>query len=539
MTRLLTGLASVYIALSLLLLSACDSRKSSSSVSDGTYSEADTLVFNQLLDSANACYLSSRPAESLAYAREAAQMAYAMADSMLWADALSCQLACFQRLGIWDSSIVIANRLLDFDLQDGDPALLASDYHSLAAIYYESRDLNKAREFVEQAIAYEVQDPTSGKLPIRYGLACEIYNQLGLYEQAIDYGCKAYQYDSISGNALGIARRLAQQSDVYASMDRLRDAERLCLDAVQILDSLGEKHSLALSCKSMGNILMRAGRREDAGAWLERAVELSLRIGEPRVQADAYLLLSKVYGGGTNPTRELECLQRYTQLHDSLLTADKLRALTEFVVRYDSQRQSIQLQQQSASLHSWRVYVGWLVGILLSLIAVVLVRHYHAVRRERVLARKVEYLEQNIQQHKQQEHTDANSAQSESVLEPQIQEPQRNDKEKEFLRKVDQFIVEQMDKSDLSAESIASRMCISSQKLRRRLQALTGQSASAYITNYRIEFSKSVLLNEPQLNINEVASRCGFEEPGNFSRAFKNKVGMSPKEFRKMAQSGN
>lgn len=488
----------------------------------------DTSLLNILIDSARVCLSKSRYAETLAYAREAVQMSSSIGDTIALADALSYELVPYQKMGLWDSSIVVASKLLALDEAIGDKEMLSYDYNSLACIYYEGKDLEKAREFIDKAIALEKQTDTQDKLSVRYGTACEIFNQMGQHDTALDYAQKALYLDSVAGNALGIARRKAQAADVYTLMNKLTEAELYSLSAYAILDSIGERHSLALTCKTLGNILLRDNRQQEAIIWLEKAIAFGKEIGELRLQTDAYQSLSQAYST-VDPQRELACLKQYTLLHDSLVNADKMRALTEFVVRYDSQSKDIRLQQQSEALSSWRGYVGWLVALVVALVALVAGWQIVARRREQRLAEQVLQLERNIEELKQQFLERANKTQPETDNEAN----KLTAEDHQFLAKVNQYILEQMDKADLSVESIASRLCITSQQLRRKLTALTGQSGAAYITNFRLEFAKNLLLQDLQLSINEVALRCGFEESGNFSRAFKNKVGLSPLQFRK------
>lgn len=60
----------------------------------------------------------------------------------------------------------------------------------------------------------------------------------------------------------------------------------------------------------------------------------------------------------------------------------------------------------------------------------------------------------------------------------------------------------------------------------------TGMTFSEYLLMLRMEESKR-LLKDPVIKIYEVSSMVGYENAHNFSRAFKNYFGISPKEFRK------
>jgi AraC-like DNA-binding protein len=59
----------------------------------------------------------------------------------------------------------------------------------------------------------------------------------------------------------------------------------------------------------------------------------------------------------------------------------------------------------------------------------------------------------------------------------------------------------------------------------------TGQCFMDYLTDKRIDRAKT-LLKDPSLNIGEVASMCGYDDPGYFTRRFRKKTGMTPKAWR-------
>ena len=64
------------------------------------------------------------------------------------------------------------------------------------------------------------------------------------------------------------------------------------------------------------------------------------------------------------------------------------------------------------------------------------------------------------------------------------------------------------------------------------LKKETGRNTQEYIHDYIIEKAKTALLNSND-PVSQIAYDLGFEYPQHFSKVFKNKTGMSPKEFRK------
>lgn len=82
-----------------------------------------------------------------------------------------------------------------------------------------------------------------------------------------------------------------------------------------------------------------------------------------------------------------------------------------------------------------------------------------------------------------------------------------------------------------TVQFIAKKLNISPNYLSRLLKTLTGQTTQQHIHDKLIEKAKEKL-STTDLSISEIAYELGFEHLQSFSKLFKNKVEMSPLEFR-------
>ncbi len=105
-----------------------------------------------------------------------------------------------------------------------------------------------------------------------------------------------------------------------------------------------------------------------------------------------------------------------------------------------------------------------------------------------------------------------------------------NDAEITWLKKVTELIMEHLGDADFSVEKLSRLLATSRPVLFRKFKAVSGEAPQQYIQKIRLR--KSVeLLKQGQLNINEIAYECGFNDPKYFSTVFKAQFGKTPSEY--------
>lgn len=82
-----------------------------------------------------------------------------------------------------------------------------------------------------------------------------------------------------------------------------------------------------------------------------------------------------------------------------------------------------------------------------------------------------------------------------------------------------------------TVQYLANQLNVSPKYLSRLLKSLTGQNTQQHIHEKLIDKAKEKL-STTALTVNEIAYELGFEHPQSFSKLFKIKTSLSPKEFR-------
>lgn len=101
-----------------------------------------------------------------------------------------------------------------------------------------------------------------------------------------------------------------------------------------------------------------------------------------------------------------------------------------------------------------------------------------------------------------------------------------------FLNEVKLYIMENMDKEDLTVDDIASRMCMSRTTFYNKWELLTGEAPKYLISRIRMEKARE-LLESGKFSVTMVAEMVGMRNMKNFRGRYKEYFGKTPKEFMK------
>lgn len=116
----------------------------------------------------------------------------------------------------------------------------------------------------------------------------------------------------------------------------------------------------------------------------------------------------------------------------------------------------------------------------------------------------------------------------EIAVEPSIKQPTMDE---QFLEKAKSIIDQHLGQSAFDVEAFADKMNMSSVQLRRKLKALTNETVTEFVRNYRLDIAAEMLQNK-QGTVSEIAFRVGFESLPYFSKVFLEKFGKTASEWK-------
>ena len=113
---------------------------------------------------------------------------------------------------------------------------------------------------------------------------------------------------------------------------------------------------------------------------------------------------------------------------------------------------------------------------------------------------------------------------------PSVEEQEKTPDD-EFAEKAKAFVQGNLTNSELSVEDLASAMGVSNSLLYLKCKKVLGMPPKKFLMEERLNMAKQ-LIQDPNINVTEVAYRCGFSDPKYFSKCFKKATGVNPSEYK-------
>lgn len=100
-----------------------------------------------------------------------------------------------------------------------------------------------------------------------------------------------------------------------------------------------------------------------------------------------------------------------------------------------------------------------------------------------------------------------------------------------LMGKIMKVVNEHLDDPALNVEMLASEVGLSRVHVHRKLKELTNLSTRDFIKNIRLQQAATLLAQDHKLTVSEIAYATGYINLSHFSSSFREKYGMSPKEY--------
>lgn len=419
----------------------------------------------------------------------------------------------------------LAVRMRTEALEDGDSLSIAMSGRVRAQMFYKLSQPTRAMHELLPAGSY-ISDPyRSGSdfgtaTSIRewiWIIARELGDTAAMNSSGIDYARMVERNREINRwtdttghypvTALAFRAQKAFTSGDISTAEALLDSASL-----QIRPSLPARayeHLYAVRCD------VRAFGHDWTGALADADTLLSTHRDFPWFYLKDLLLKAELLNRSGRHQESADMYSEYVVFHDSLSNKLTDRRLHDLTVLY---RTEIDREQKRAE--GFRMFA--LAAVILILLLISIAALLHAAREKKRNRRLVERLK---------EYDRASKA---------IHPVEQVDKDDELsaIGALDRYMYDERPYTNpaLSRKELAEAAGLSQDALGVLVKNEKGVSVRVYINSFRLEEARKVLGSKSNEGIAELASRLGFGTARTLQRAFKDRYGMSPSQYRDVSR---
>lgn len=106
-----------------------------------------------------------------------------------------------------------------------------------------------------------------------------------------------------------------------------------------------------------------------------------------------------------------------------------------------------------------------------------------------------------------------------------------------FMTNAYQVVMHHMEDDTFDVSAFCHHMAVSRTQLHRYVKREMNMSTTGFVRYVRITEAQK-MLRENDLSISEIGYACGFRHIPTFNRAFRDRVGMTPSQYRQMHGKG-
>ena len=232
-----------------------------------------------------------------------------------------------------------------------------------------------------------------------------------------------------------------------------------------------------------------------------------------------------------NPDEAKEELDRFNYLKDSIYTHESAEQLARYNAEFGNDW--LQLENHSQRMQKLQA-VGLAVVIALIAIGVWFVMRRRN-RRQKTLNEQLRDSLQQLNEQYRQLNIQYDHALQTTTAKAESKDGEEDDNvsaaDREFLEKTINIVNQLISDGGVDATSVAARLNMSLFQFRQRLSKVTEETPQTFIQMIRMKRARHLLDNHPELNINEIAVLCAYNDTPNFTRAFKKVFGLTPTQY--------
>lgn len=326
-------------------------------------------------------YMNNNNRKAIIYFEKAKGLARQLNRKLDLASNLYSIAYCYSQDGKYDKSLDYYFQSVRIYEELKDDRRLANAYLSIIEVYSENKSFPKALEYYQKAKALIETRHDTMQLCTLMAQCANIYYHQNLFDSSLTYLNKEYDLSMKLGDEMTIISTLGNLGLQYKKLNRLSEALDYSMHALERLKRLENVNDyLSQLYNNIGSIHAKAGNYTLAKSAFDSSINYCKEIGANTLEMENYRNLSDMYGQMHDYKLQIQYLNKYHAIRDSVFTNNTKNQLTELEADYQLGKKNIELVKKDRDLKNQKNQRSILILIALSTL-VLLSALFHFYKR--------------------------------------------------------------------------------------------------------------------------------------------------------------
>ncbi len=287
----------------------------------------------------------------------------------------------FQKQGNYKKAIDYYLKALGIHEKENNTEGMAWSMLNIAKLFKKIPDYSKALQYVNKSLNLYREIAKSERVNTGVTLCLKetgkIYQDMGRYEEALEYSKKVLTANEKTGNRFGVANSLGTTGKIYYQKGNHDKALNYLKRAIDLKNELNDNIELASLYRYLGNTYMKTGNAQKALEYMQKSLDVARKQNLREEIKDTYQSLANIYDEQNDHQKALKYYQQYAALKDSL----NIKEISQLEMQYEFNKKQRQLEfeqqkreaEQQAELQRkniiiWAFVAGFVLVLVFSLL---------------------------------------------------------------------------------------------------------------------------------------------------------------------------
>jgi len=469
-------------------------------------------------------------------------------DTLIIGDIYNFMATAYRQLGIIDKSLSLYMKSLDLYQKTNNRDGSSNVINNLGVIYGSRGQYELALEHFKAAIKIKQQLLNSVKdsdkimiyLSGSFNNIGLIHDLIGQNDSALYYFNKSLQIRINLKDYKGIADLYSNIGILYLNMNENTISEHYLLKSFIVADSIADIEIYENSAYNLSEFYFLQGNISNAEKYINYCCERSNMLESSDLRISIFNLKSKICLSKKDYKNAYLFQEKYMILKDSLVNKETESHIAQLQISYEVQKKEERiefLKKENIAEIEQNIFKSKMLLVLYTFLLITLVIAIIIfLQKKKLTFSNKELVKRNLEILS----IDINTVNKPVKLEKKYSSSSlSDDKKQKILSELDNLINNEKFflKTDLTIDVLSNKLSISRTYLSQIVNETFESSFTVYINKQRLNYSMK-LLTDPsndKYSVAGIAEMSGFKSISSFNTLFKQKTGITPSVFRKMA----